>query len=73
MPSDQLLLWREDMRADGTYSFIAAKLDEGVKKRTNPGEAECHSGIRRIGGDENFDVILEGFGDWGYHFLKVRI
>jgi hypothetical protein len=56
-----------------TYDFIAAKFDEGVKKRANPCEAGGHSDILRISGGENFDVTLEGLDDGKYHFLKVRI
>jgi hypothetical protein len=60
-------------RDDRTYDFIAAKFDEGVKKRTNPGKAGCHYGILRVGGDENFDMALEGLDDREYCFFKVRI
>ena len=56
-----------------TYSFIAAKFDEGVKKRANSCEAEGHSDGFGISSDENFDVVLKGLNDRRYHFLKVGI
>ena len=58
---------------DGTYCFITAKFDEGVKKRTNSDEAGCHPDILRISGDENFDMTFDGLNDRKYHFLKMRI
>ena len=61
------------MRADRTYGFVAAKFDEGVKKRTNPGETEGHSDVLWISGDKNFDMTLEGLDDGQHHFLKARI
>lgn len=56
-----------------TYGFVATKLDEGIKKRTNPSEAEGHSGILRISGNKDFDMTLKGLDDRKYHFLEVRI
>ena len=56
-----------------TYGFVSAKFDEGVKKRTNPSEAQRHFYILRISGDKNFDMTFEGLDDRVYHFLKVRI
>ena len=56
-----------------TYGFITTKFNESVKKRANPSEAEGHSGVLRIGSDENFDVTLEGLDDRKYHLLKIRI
>lgn len=60
-------------RVNRTYGLVAAKFDEGIKKRTNPGKAEGHSGILRISCDEDFNMTLEGLDDGKYHFLEVRI
>jgi len=69
----QLLALTVTVGVDRTYGFITAEFDEGVKKRTDPGEAEGHFGILWISGNEDFDMALKGLDDGKYHFLKVWI
>ena len=52
-----------------TYSFVSAKFNEGVKKRTNPSEAEGQPDIFWISRDENSNMVFKGCDDREYHFF----